>query len=680
MSNDSVSGHQQGAPSRVRTFAAVFGISVCTVVAYANSLRAPFVFDDGPAILSNASIRELWPIWNLLSPPSGTTLSGRPIANITFAVNYAMGAADPLGYHVFDLAIHILAGLALFGLVRRTLMLPILSERFGRDAYPLAFAVALLWVLHPLNTEAVTYIVQRVESLMGLFYLLTIYCFIRSVESPRPVRWQICTVAACLLGMATKEVMATAPLMALLFDRTFVAGNFRDAWHRRGRLYLCLAATWVPLGMLVAGTHWSRHGSAGFTGSVAPVSYWLTQFEAIFRYLWLSVWPRKLVFDYGPYLIGSPGEALSYAFAVAALLALTIAGLLRHPALGFLGAWAFAILAPTSIVPVATQTIAEHRMYLPLAAVITIVVLSIYVLTGTGRIWWVVLASLAVMLAIATARRNLVYGSELKLWGDTVAKRPDNPRAHCSLGFALASMPGELPQAITEYETAIRLHPNYSEAYNDLGIALEGMPGRANDAVHSFEEAVRIRPDFAEAHNNLGMVLGQLGRGAEAIQHFQEALRIRPGYAEAACNLGSVLCAVGRLQDGIQSLEASIRMKPDYARAIFFLGNAFAQSGQIPEAIQRYEEALRIRPDFAEASNNLGMILCRTGRTDEGISYIEAAIREQPDFVQAHFSRGAALMQLGRRQEANAEFERVLELRPEDPTARKMIELIRSQQ
>jgi len=646
MSKEAVSGDPRRGPSRSQTLAAVFGITLCAVLAYGNSLRAPFVFDDGPAILSNASIRGLWPAWSSLSPPAGTTLSGRPVANFTFAVNYAMGAADQLGYHALNLAIHILAGLALFGVVRRTLLLPVLNGRFGRDASPLALAVALLWVLHPLNTEAVTYIVQRVESLMGLFYLLTMYCFIRSVESQRPVRWQICTVVACLLGMATKEVMATAPLMALLYDRTFVAGNFREAWRRRGTLYLCLAATWVPLGLLVAGTHWSRHGSAGFNGPVAPVSYWLIQFEAISRYLWLSLWPRKLVFDYGPFLLGGPGNAFWYAPAVAALLALTAVGLWHRPALGFLGVWFLAILAPTSVVPVATQAIAEHRMYLPLAAVITIVVLAIYLVAGSGRLCWVAYASLALGLGIATARRNGVYASELALWGDTVAKRPDNPRAHCALGFALSTIPGKLPQAISEYETAIRIDPNYSEAYDDLGIALEGLPGRSNDAVQSFEEALRTMPD----------------------------------YPEAACNLGSLLCGIGRLPEGIQWLETAIRMKPDYARASFYLGNALAQSGRIPEAIERYEEALRIRPDFAEASNNLGMILCRSGRTDEGLGYIDSAIRAQPDFVQAHFSRGAALLQLGRRTEANAEFERVLQLRPEDPMARKMIEMIRSQQ
>jgi protein O-mannosyl-transferase len=644
MSKPAVSGDLRRAPGRIQSLAAVFGITLCAVAAYGNCLRAPFVFDDGPAILSNASIRELWPAWGLLSPPPGTTLSGRPIANLTFAVNYAMGAVNPLGYHAFNLAIHILAGLALFGVVRRTLMLPVLSGRFGRDAFPLAFAVALLWVLHPLNTEAVTYIVQRVESLMGLFYLLTIYCFIRSVDSPRPVRWQICAVAACLLGMGTKEVMATAPLMTLLFDRTFVAGSFRDAWRRRGGFYLCLAATWLPLGFLVAGTHWSRHGSAGFTGPVEPVSYWLIQFEAITRYLWLTLWPRKLVFDYGPYLTCSPGEAFSYVPAVAVLLALTIAGLWRRPALGFLGAWFLAILAPTSIVPVATQTIAEHRMYLPLAAVITAVTLAVFIVAGSGRLRWVAFVSLALGLGIATARRNAVYGSELTLWGDTVEKRPDNPRAHCALGFALSTVSGKLPQAISEYETAIHIDPNYSEAYDDLGIALQGVPGRSNDAVRSFEEALRTKPD----------------------------------YPEAACNLGSLLCGIGRLPEGIQWLEAATRMKPDYARAIFYLGNALAQSGRTPEAINRYEEALRIRPDFAEASNNLGMILCRTGRTDEGLAHIEEAIRAQPDFVQAHFSRGAALLQLGRSTEANAEFERVLQLRPGDPMARKMIEMIRS--
>ena len=135
--------------------------------------------------------------------------------NLTLAANYALGGTNVWGYHAFNLAIHVLAALTLYGIVRRTLLRPGLWERFGASAEWVALAVAAVWTVHPLQTESVTYIIQRCESMMGLFYLLTLYSFIRAVESPRPVRWQVVTVAACLLGMGTKEVMATAPLLVL---------------------------------------------------------------------------------------------------------------------------------------------------------------------------------------------------------------------------------------------------------------------------------------------------------------------------------------------------------------------------------------------------------------------------------------------------------------------------------
>ena len=196
----------------------------------------------------------------MLCPPShGETVSGRPVLNLSLALNYAVSGCDVRGYHVTNLAIHLAAALLLFGIVRRTL------PRFrgcggGQQlarlqlATPLALAIALLWAVHPLQTESVTYIVQRAESLMGLFYLLTLYCFLRGAGSARAIFWYAGSVLACLLGMATKEVMVSAPLVVLLYDRTFLAGSFREAWRRRWAYYLALAATWLLLAWLVAQT------------------------------------------------------------------------------------------------------------------------------------------------------------------------------------------------------------------------------------------------------------------------------------------------------------------------------------------------------------------------------------------------------------------------------------------
>jgi protein O-mannosyl-transferase len=661
---------------RTTMWMAVTLVAVAALLAYRNSLRGPFVFDDGPSTVGNVSIREWKPPWGWFLPPKETTVSGRPVANLTLGFNYALSGSSVWSYHALNLLIHILGGLTLFGILRRTFQMPSMGVRFRRDSLPLALVIALLWILHPLQTEAVTYVVQRVESLMALFYLLTLYFFIRSVHSARPLCWQACALIACLLGMGTKEVMVSAPILVMLYDRIFVAGSLRAAWSQRRVFYLGLAATWLPLAILVASTGWSRHGSAGFTSDLTLVSYWTTQFEGIARYLLLFVWPSAQVFDYGAFLARDAREIAPYALVVISFATLTLVALWRWPKLGYLGAWFFIILAPTCVVPVATQTIAEHRMYLPLASLVTLAAVGAYAIAG--RLCFVPLAALALALGIVTFNRNEVYRSEVSLWSDVVEKWPDNARAHCSLGNALTSIPGRLPQAISELETALRIHPGYADAHTDLGLALENVPGRLDEAIYHLREAARIRPDIARSHYILAEALARNDSTAEAIREDEVALNIKPDYVEACAAVGELLCNDGRTADGIRQLEAALRISPNYARAHFFLGNVLVRIGQIPDAIQQFEDALDGEPDFAEASNNLGVILCRIGRTKEGMVRIEAAIRMQPDFLPAHFARAAGLLQDGRKDEAIAELEGILRVRSNDPSASRLLELIRS--
>jgi tetratricopeptide (TPR) repeat protein len=686
---------------------------IAALAAYYNSFSGPFIYDDSAAITENPTIRHLWPIWPALLPPPSLTTSGRPMVNLSLAVNYAFGGTQVWGYHALNLAIHILAGLTLFGIVRRTLLRSPLGEP-GRAGPPtadrrtgarspevaassavLAFTVALIWTLHPLQTAAVTYTVQRAESLMGLFYLLTLYCFIRGTEgrsqesgaksleresgfrNPTSGLWMLASIFSCLLGMATKEVMVSAPLMVLFYDRTFVAGSFPRAWRNHRRLYLGLSATWLLLGYLVASTGGSRNGSAGFGGGVSWWVYALTQFHAIAHYLWLSLWPHPLVFDYGTAVVKQAGEVLPYALIIATLATATIIGLRRRPAIGFAGVWFFAILAPSSsVVPVATETMAEQRMYLPLAAVIALLVLGSCAWAGRRSI--PVFLAFAILLGFITLRRNEDYSSALAIWSDTVAKSPDNARAHNQLGLALFQT-GQQSEALQQYDQAVRLEPADSDGHYNLATALFHL-GRVRESTGQFEEALRIKPDDAKTHTNFGLALAQLGRTPEAIGHYEEALRLNPKDTSTHNNLGIAFAQSGRMSEAIGQFEEALRIDPDHAETHNNLGKALAWQGRRPEAIGQLEEALRINPEYAEAHNNLGVVFDQMGRVSEAVGQYREVVRLEPNYADAHRNLGNDLAQLGQVQEAIGQLEDGLRLNPGDEPAQVALARLRALQ
>jgi tetratricopeptide (TPR) repeat protein len=635
-------------------------------VAYGNSFAGPFVFDDQISIAGNSSIRHLATAW---SPPGGQglTVQGRPLLNVSLACNYALSGLNVGSYHVANLAIHLLAGLALFGILRRTL---------APDQGPVAWVAALLWTVHPLQTEAVTYVVQRAESLMGLFYLGTLYFFIRwsallparfwlgPSSDPKAVRPSalgatrstrfanftllLCALCCCL-GMATKEVMVSAPIVLFLYDRTFMSGSFAAAWKAHARIYLALALSWLLLLGLVVADGGNRGGSVGFGTHLSWTAYWATQFPAIVRYLRLAFWPQGLVFDYGPFWITDPLRNLPAVLLVGALLIGTIGALRRHPRLGFLGAAFFCMLAPTSLLPGATQMIAEHRMYLPLAAIIIPVVYAGWTASARYRwLFWTGAIVSSVALVAATRARNATYRTELGLWQDTVAKRPANVTARNNYGNALKSA-GRYPAAIEQYAAALRLEPGNPEVHNNLGGAFQEV-GRPAEAIAEFQAAIRIEPRFAEAHNNLGLAWSRAGHPAEAMQELAAALAIRPDYPEAHANLGDALSAAGRFQPAAAEYQAALRLRPDSVETLNNLGNVLDQLGQIPEATQAYEAAAKLAPNDASVRFNLGIELEQARRFTEAAAEYERALQLAPSFLPAR----THLEALGDRQGGNA--------------------------
>lgn len=603
--------------------AAVVGVGV---LAYASGLSGPFIFDDISSIPDNQNIRQLWPLSRAMSAPPLTTVSGRPTVCLSLALNYAIGGLSVQGYHAFNLAIHLGSALLLLGIIRRTLLTPTLAGRFERAAPWLAAASAAIWMLHPLQTEAVTYVIQRTELLMGFFFLLTLYCAIRGwASSSHRMSWFAAAVASCAFGMGSKEVMVSAPLIVLLYDRTFVSRSWRAAFRRHPGLYGGLAATWLVLAWLI-GTG-ARDASVGSHLDIRPLHYLETQAGVIARYLRLCFWPRPLVISYDDWPVAHHlTEVLPQALLILALLAGTLWALVRRPALGFLGGVFFLILAPTSsFVPIVTEVAAERRMYLPLAAVVVLTAVSVYRLSiaaftrlslppaFASRAGAALVIITVGVLGLATTARNQDYRSEAAIWGDTVAKRPGIAFAQFEFGKALAKE-GRTDQAMAHYEEAVRLKPSYHEAHNNLGNLLADR-GRLDIAAMHYQEAIRAKPDSAEAHNNLGTVLTSQGKLDMAVAEFTEALRHDPSLASAHSNLGVVLARLGRTQQAIEHFRKAIEAAPLLAQPHFELARLLADLGRLDEAITQYQQALRIDPNYPAARERLEAVISRRNKT-----------------------------------------------------------------
>jgi tetratricopeptide (TPR) repeat protein len=658
------------------------------MLAYANGFNAPFVYDDTLAILENETIRRLWPLSTVLWPQAegGLTVSGRPVLNLSLAINHAISGTQVWSYHVFNILLHAGSAWLLLGIARHAIaswsarssagmpgVLPFPGPAAQDRAYRLGLAVTALWALHPLLTQAVTYTIQRAEGLMGFLYLLTLGGLVRATSvdaghasAPRRRRaWLGVSIAACLLGMGTKEVMATAPLMVLLYDRTFVAGSFASAWRLRHRYYLALATTWIVLAILVLSTGGNRGGTVGIGTGVPLWAYPLTQFEAIARYLGLALWPHPLVFEYGTFWVNDTSDLVPHALVVVPLLAGTILALRRWPAAGFCGAWFFVILAPTSLTPGTIQMVVEHRMYLPLSTVMALAVCCGQ--RWLGRCALPALLAAAIAMGVLTHRRNHDYRSALALWSDTVAKRPANPRAHDGLAETLSRL-GRMDDAIAHRREAVRLLPYESRYHYNLALTLASAQQRA-EAIHHYQQSLQLAPGEARTHNNLAILHGEMGDEKTAVFHYGEAVRLEPANALYHYNHGVALLRSGRHADAAASFETALELRPDHAEAHFNLATALMRLNRVEAALTHYAEAARRRPGDVTYRITLGDALLLAKRPDAALDEYQRALAAQPDSIDAALGVANALAAGRRPAEAVAHYEAVLRRTPMHPTA-----------
>ena len=613
---------------RYRLVIPVILITLSALLTYSNTFTSPFHFDDVSQIVEYQRIRDL----SKFSDFEGV----RYIGELSFALNYHFGGLNVFGYHLVNIVIHILNGILVWLLVILTFKSPKMGGVSG-SPHPvglIALAASLLFVVHPIQTQAVTYIVQRYTSLATLFYLLSIVLFVKwrlqSLESGARLRWlfYLFSILSAVLAMKTKEISITLPFVILLIEFFFFGGRWRRAYFLIPFL-LTLAIiplvfinldTDKPLGDIVGEV---REASQE-TESISRGDYLLTQFRVIVTYIRLLFLPVKQNLDYAYPVYHSfftPGVFLSFLFLLAVFgLAVFLFIRSRKGGNGYLLLSSFGIFwffitlsVESSIIPI-RDVIFEHRLYLPfVGAALSFCSTMIYGIDYWRRLSGrrISLQAAALILLVVTVlplsaaayQRNRVWKDEITLWRDVAGKSPFKARTHMNLAFASYNQ-GLTEEAVKEYRTALRLKPGIASVHNNLALVYYNQ-GRIDEAIEEYKVAIRLKPEIALAHLNLGLAYSNKGYADEAIEEFTTALSLNPRLTAAHFNLGLAYLRQGRPDKAEEEFKTTIRLKPDSPEVYNNIGIIYARQGQIDDAILAFRTALRLKPDFTEAENNL---------------------------------------------------------------------------
>ena len=622
--------------------------SVCTIL-YANTLNSPFVYDDFPNIVDNTHIRiSAFDLHSILDSGHRSPSHRRPIANISFAINYLFGKYDVRGYHIVNIIVHIINAILVYSfsivLLRDTACIRkaagTLHSSDQIQFTPIGFIpllAALIFAAHPIQIQSVTYIVQRMNSLSVMFYLLSFlgYRFGRM----NTIKWQrhglwIAAGLSWALALGTKEIAVTLPIVICLYE-WLVIQDLRIDWLRKHYLYI---AGLICLSVLVTyavldGTLFYRITNSYVGRDFDMSQRVMTQSRVIILYLSLLLFPHPSRLNLLHPITTSQSliSPITTLFSIAAIL-LLIAGAIictkRSRLFSFCIFWFFINLAVESSI-IGLEMIYEHRLYLPMVGVSLLAAHCFYRLLGRNRLWTVVMClSIVASLGAATYARNHIWSDSAKLWEDVILKFPDSDRAHNNLGTILKAR-GNLDKAVYHYQEALRIRPGNANAHNNMGVIYEKQ-GRLKEAVDHYVTALSIRPTYPEAHNNLGVTLERLGQYRKAIDHFLEALRMKPEYVEAYINLGTTLTQQGNLKAAIAAFTSALDIQPLNAGIYNNLGIAFEREGKINEAGLHYKRAIEIDPDYGEAYNNLGISLAKQGLYQRAIHNFSQSLRISP--------------------------------------------------
>lgn len=613
--------------------AAVAVLFLLGALAYSNSFSGSFHFDDFGSITKNADIRNIWGlcrIWNFWPT--------RFITYLSVALNYKLGGLNVFGYHLFNFLAHFAAAVSVWWLSGLTLRIIAAKGNLpGPQAKSIPFFISAVFLLHPVQTQAVDYIIQRAVLLVAFFYISSLSLYARArIEAKDKKTFLIYYCGSLLMAfvaMFCKETAISLPFMVCLYEFAFL--REKKEGSLKFLIPFFIVALVIPLVLLASrSVDFKDMKLAVEAGPNLPAGhYLLTQPRVALTYLRLVFLPLALNLDYdypvfttlfqAPVLLG-----ISVLFAIL-IFAVLIFRRQRLASFGIL--WFFIALLPeSSFIPI-RDVIFEHRLYIALAGFGFFIVSSLYYIAGKikkinpGPLF----LALIVFYAVLTFQRNTVWKDEFSLWNDTAKKSPGKARPYVNRGMSLG-LQKKYDLAIADFNRALSIKTDFAEAYNDRGAAYRNMK-EYDLAIADISQALQINPDFAEAYNNRGLAYFEKKQYSLAAADFKQALRLEPDSAEIYNHIGNMYAAVNKRQQAAEYYKKAVEIDPLFSEAYNNLGLSYAAAGSHKEAILFFQKAIKADPKNAQAYLNLGGALGNLGDYEKSIGYLQEAGRKGED-------------------------------------------------
>lgn len=631
---------------RLRDWAVAVCFAVFVIIMYLPSINGPFIFDDVLTIKQNVlfQLRELH-LGSLVRAGFESAHRSRPLANISLALNYFFSQEETRGYHAVNMLIHLLTGISLFYFLKTTLSLPLLSSEKQDNPTGLAFSAALLWLVNPLQTQAVSYIVQRMSSMAALFFVLSLLLYARGrlADGARRLLFFAGCAGAGILALGSKPNAAALPFFIMGYEWFFFTRSGPGSRGKFRAIFLLAAvlAVVVIFGYLgshpldaILGTYRERDFSL--------VERLLTQPRVILLYatLFFLPYPSRLNLDHDIGVSSSLVEPMATALALAIIVlaaVVVISTARRRPLAAFTLLWFFGNLVIESSV-IGIEIVFEHRAYLPTMLLGLPLVLMVSRLFPNRRLLQgILLAMVTVILATWCFERNRLWADDIALWGDSAAKSPGKVRTLMNYGIVLGDR-GRSAEAIVQYEAALRLQPDYWEVYYNFANALRDQ-GDTLAAIGYYNMALQANPHDNKALLNLGVALEDLSMFEAARLNYQRLLAQDPENSMAHNNLGNVLLHLDLFDEAAAQYQAALDLDPDYADAYYNSGNLRLRQGKYRAAAGLYRQALALNDQDPDYHFYLGYVLEQLQQFNEALGHYTEAARLQPDNEAARLGR-----------------------------------------